>query len=57
MSYRIETPTGAADSRGEIQVPNDRYYGAQTARSLLHFKIGSERMPREMIWAFCILFY
>ncbi|MCI0699145.1 class II fumarate hydratase [candidate division KSB1 bacterium] len=50
MSYRIET-----DSMGEIQVPNDKYYGAQTARSLIHFKIGGERMPREMIWAFGIL--
>ncbi len=50
MSYRIET-----DSMGEIQVPNDRYYGAQTARSLIHFKIGGERMPREMIWAFGVL--
>jgi fumarate hydratase class II len=47
MSYRIET-----DSMGEIQVPDDKYYGAQTARSLIHFKIGGERMPREMIWAF-----
>jgi len=37
MSYRIET-----DSMGEIQVPEDRYYGAQTARSLIHFKIGGE---------------
>jgi len=52
MSYRIET-----DSMGEIQVPEDRYYGAQTARSLIHFKIGGERMPREMMWAFGILFY
>ena len=50
MQYRIET-----DSMGEIQVPEDRYYGAQTARSLIHFKIGTERMPREMIWAFGIL--
>jgi len=50
MSYRIET-----DSMGEIQVPDDKYYGAQTARSLIHFKIGGERMPREMIWAFGIL--
>lgn len=50
MDYRIET-----DSMGEIQVPSDRYYGAQTARSLIHFKIGSERMPRELIWAFGIL--
>ncbi len=50
MDFRIET-----DSMGEIQVPSDRYYGAQTARSLIHFKIGSERMPRELIWAFGIL--
>ncbi len=50
MSYRIET-----DSMGEIQVPDDKYYGAQTARSLIHFKIGGERMPAEMIWAFGIL--
>lgn len=50
MGFRIET-----DSMGEIQVPSDRYYGAQTARSLVHFKIGSERMPRELIWAFGIL--
>lgn len=47
MSYRLET-----DSMGEIQVPDDKYYGAQTARSLIHFKIGGEHMPREMIWAF-----
>jgi len=50
MDYRIET-----DSMGEIQVPNDKYYGAQTARSLHHFKIGGERMPRELLWAFGIL--
>jgi len=50
MDYRMET-----DSMGEIQVPNDKYYGAQTARSLHHFKIGSERMPRELLWAFGIL--
>jgi len=50
VNYRIET-----DSMGEMQVPADRYYGAQTARSLIHFKIGGERFPREMIWAFGIL--
>ncbi len=48
--YRIET-----DSMGEIQVPDDRYYGAQTARALVHFDIGEERMPRELIRAFGIL--
>jgi fumarate hydratase class II len=50
MDYRIET-----DSMGELRVPTDRYYGAQTARSLINFKIGGERFPREMIRAFGIL--
>jgi fumarate hydratase class II len=40
---------------GPIEVPQDRYYGAQTARSLIHFQIGTERMPRELIWAMGIL--
>ena len=50
MAYRIET-----DSMGEIEVPEDRYYGAQTARSLVHFKIGGDRFPREIIRALGIL--
>ena len=50
MAYRIET-----DSMGEIEVPGDRYYGAQTARSLVHFKIGGDRFPREIIRALGIL--
>jgi fumarate hydratase, class II len=50
MTSRIET-----DSMGEIQVPADRYYGAQTARSLIHFDIGIETMPREIIRAMGIL--
>src|SRR5437867_6360225 len=49
-SGRIET-----DSMGEIEVPADRYWGAQTQRSLLHFNIGYDVMPREMIRAFGIL--
>ena len=44
METRIET-----DSMGEIEVPANRYYGAQTARSLIHFDIGEETMPRELI--------
>lgn len=40
---------------GQIQVPCDRYYGAQTARSLIHFDIGNDIMPRAMIRAFGIL--
>lgn len=50
MEYRIES-----DTMGEIQVPADRYYGAQTARSLMNFKIGGDRFPREMIRALGIL--
>ncbi len=34
---------------GDIPVPNDKYYGAQTARSLIHFAIGTEKMPPELI--------
>ena len=41
-----------SDSMGKIEVPNDRYYGAQTARSLVHFNIGRDLMPPEMIRAF-----
>jgi fumarate hydratase class II len=44
-----------SDSMGKIKVPNDRYYGAQTARSLIHFNIGRETMPPELIRAFGIL--
>jgi fumarate hydratase class II len=44
-----------SDSMGKIEVPNDRYYGAQTARSLIHFDIGRDTMPPELIRAFAIL--
>src|ERR1700746_280773 len=44
-----------SDSMGRIEVPNDRYYGAQTARSLIHFDIGRDPMPPELIRAFGIL--
>ena len=40
---------------GTIEVPNDRYWGAQTQRSLHHFNIGEDRMPPELIRAFGIL--
>ncbi len=43
------------DSMGAIEVPNDRYWGAQTQRSLKHFAIGNDTMPREMIRALGIL--
>ena len=50
LKTRIET-----DSMGEIEVPAEKYWGAQTQRSLLHFNIGFDVMPREMIRAFGIL--
>jgi len=51
-------PTGKrveSDSMGSIEVANDRYWGAQTERSLLHFAIGFDRMPRSVIRAFGLL--
>lgn len=50
MQTRIET-----DSMGEIEVASDKYWGAQTERSLHHFNIGNDVMPREMIRALGIL--
>src|ERR1700742_1315004 len=53
-----EAPPGRrleSDSMGKIPVPNDRYYGAQTARSLIHFDIGTDRIPLEVIHAFGVL--
>jgi fumarate hydratase class II len=50
MATRIET-----DSMGRLEVPADKYYGAQTARSLVNFRIGTDRMPAEIIRAFGIL--
>ena len=50
MKTRTET-----DSMGAIEVPADRYWGAQTARSLIHFNIGRDLMPREITKAFGIL--
>ena len=44
-----------SDSMGNIDVPMDRYYGAQTARSLIHFAIGKDVMPPELIRAFGVL--
>src|SRR5258707_11216621 len=48
--YRIET-----DSLGEVRVPADKLWGAQTQRSLEHFSIGKDLIPREMITAYAIL--
>jgi len=43
------------DTMGQVEVPADRYWGAQTARSLANFRIGDERMPSEIIRALGIL--
>jgi fumarate hydratase class II len=48
--YRTET-----DSLGEVKVPADKLWGAQTQRSLEHFSIGKDLIPREMIIAYAIL--
>ena len=55
-----ETPIGIratgtrreTDSMGEIEVPADRYWGAQTQRSLVHFAIGDDRMPKRVYHAY-----
>ncbi len=50
MSKRIES-----DSMGSIEVANEAYWGAQTQRSLHHFAIGQDKMPKELIQAFGVL--
>ncbi|MCH7731036.1 MAG: class II fumarate hydratase [Candidatus Marinimicrobia bacterium] len=50
MSFRIEK-----DTMGEMKVPEDKYWGAQTQRSLENFKIGNEHFPREFIRAYGII--
>lgn len=50
MKYRIEK-----DTMGEVQVPAEHLWGAQTQRSLENFKIGGEKMPRELIRGFAFL--
>lgn len=50
MEYRIER-----DTMGEVKVPADKFWGAQTQRSKENFKIGSEKMPMRVVKAFAIL--
>ena len=52
MSVSMRTET---DSLGAVEVPSDKLWGAQTQRSLQHFSIGKDLMPREMIGAYAIL--
>jgi fumarate hydratase class II len=57
MSERVHSVRVESDTMGQIEVENSRYWGAQTQRSLMNFKIGSsaERMPIEVIRAMAIL--
>ena len=50
MKYRTES-----DSLGNVQVPADKYYGAQTQRSLENFRIGHETMPLEVVYAYAYI--
>ncbi|MGA1932415.1 class II fumarate hydratase [Arcobacter sp. YIC-464] len=50
MQYRIEK-----DTMGEMQVPNDKYWAAQTQRSIENFPIGEEKMPKEIVHGFAYL--
>ena len=50
MNYRMEH-----DTMGEIAVPAERHWGAQTQRSLQNFRIGGQRQPKEIIAAFAYL--
>ena len=54
MSMTTETRV-ESDSMGKIEVPASAYWGAQTQRSILHFAIGQDTMPKELIRAFAIL--
>lgn len=50
MDYRVEH-----DTMGEVKVPNEKYWGAQTQRSFENFKIGIEKMPKVLIYSFANL--
>ena len=55
MAESVNETRTERDSMGTIEVPRDRYWGAQTARSLIHFAIGGDRMPVEVVRAFGVL--
>lgn len=52
---KLETSRKETDSLGQVNVPSDKLWGAQTQRSLEHFSIGKDLMPREMISAYATL--
>jgi fumarate hydratase class II len=54
-SSKVESMRTETDSLGEVKVPADKLWGAQTQRSLEHFSIGKDLIPREMITAYAIL--
>ena len=54
-SGQVGSTRSESDSMGKIEVPADRYWGAQTERSLIHFAIGNDTMPPELIRAFGVL--
>jgi fumarate hydratase class II len=55
MTERQGPTRTETDSMGAVEVPADRYWGAQTQRSLHHFSIGDDRMPVEVVRAFGVL--
>jgi fumarate hydratase class II len=62
MAYNLDIMTATEtefriekDTMGEMKVPADRYYGCQTARSMVNFKIGHDKMPLEVVRAFGVL--
>lgn len=55
MNKKISETRIETDSMGKIEVQADRYWGAQTERSLLHFSIGEDLMPEEVIYGFGVL--
>src|SRR5271154_5763383 len=55
IEVKAESIRKESDSLGEVEVPSDRLWGAQTQRSLEHFNIGQDLIPREMIAAYATL--
>src|SRR5438046_7736882 len=55
MADQAQDTRTETDSMGAVEVPADRYWGAQTQRSLHHFSIGDDRMPVEVVRAFGVL--
>jgi hypothetical protein len=52
LDYRPPGMRIESDSMGDIEVPADHYWGAQTQRSLVHFSIGNDRMPKAVYHAY-----